>query len=45
MLLDNRFTSELYRKILPEEWMPFEKVSNTHELRIALKNFKEKSMK
>jgi len=45
MLLDNRFTSELYQKILPEEWIPFEKVSNTDELRICLKSFKEKSMK
>ncbi|MPM65262.1 hypothetical protein SDC9_112157 [bioreactor metagenome] len=43
-LLDDRYSSDLYRKITPEEWVPYTEVSSIEELQIAVSEFKEKSM-
>lgn len=43
-LLDDRYSSDLYRKIIPEEWIPYTEVISIEELQIAVNEFKEKSM-
>lgn len=43
-LLDDRYTSELYKKIIPEEWFPYTTISNVKELEAAVDEFKERSM-
>jgi DNA excision repair protein ERCC-2 len=44
LLLDDRFDSDLYQKIIPEEWIPHTKLSTLKELETTLIDFKKKSM-
>jgi len=44
LLLDDRFASDLYQKIIPEEWVPNTKFSTMEELEAILTDFKKKSM-
>ncbi|MEG0774545.1 helicase C-terminal domain-containing protein [Clostridium sp.] len=44
ILLDDRFTNQTYKKILPEEWHPYDKVKDLADLEISIDDFMRKSM-